>query len=191
MLTVRPIRLRAACRPPEHLAAAARAITAAFDGLDREFTVPTPDPPPLPPKPPRRSAAMAAKRARKTPPAAVPGALPTPDPALVKQVKADLLARLEADTAPPPGVTGAVVGDVGARSAALFGGKGGGKGAGGLKKLVDALVPALAKVAAIAGDGKVTPGELVELGVDVIKKLVGKKDAGAGTPPAPTPPTAA
>jgi hypothetical protein len=113
---------------------------------------------------------MASQKARKTTAAAVPGA---PDPAVVKEASTQLLDRLQAQSAPPPGVVGAV--PRGAPLAAL--------GKIDLKKLTDQLMPVLWRIAAAAGDGKVTPTELVEIGVDIFERLT-KRDGASPSPAA-------
>jgi hypothetical protein len=122
---------------------------------------------------------MATHKARKSPP---PAASATPDPAAVKAVTADLTARFDAQAA-PSGVVGATVG----APAALLAGKGKG-----LKKLADALVPALINSYMIANDGKVSPEEfrqLADMGYDLILQLMAMRTKGddtpTTTPPAP------
>lgn len=193
----RPIRLRAACVPPARLVADARSAALALAELAREAPdfateCPAPSSPPtksrlISPFQRKRYKLVAAKKVVKTPAAAVPGALPAAPAAVVKEASAALMGRLQAQVGPaaalPPGVTGAVPG----RQAALFGGKFSGKaGEGVLKKLVAELVPVLGKVAAAAGDGNVSPGELVEIGMYLFGRFgMGQADvpSAAGPPP--------
>jgi hypothetical protein len=97
-----------------------------------------------------------------------------PDPAAVKAVTADLTARFEARATPPPGVVGATLGGP-------FAGKGKG-----LRKIADALVPALIEGYMIANDGKVTPEEfrqIADRGYDLIVQLMAMRKADDATPP--------